>query len=157
MSQAANHVKWCLNHSKDRLEKGEKKHRGLVEVKPDLDTARKHLEKAEHDLKTVLFMAKSGFSDWAVNAAFYSMYQCMLSIIAKFGYESQNQTCTISLVEWLSEQGKIDLDKKFTKLLQPEEDFSIINMREEYTYSFKIEVPKDEIDKVIENCKELLE
>ncbi len=157
MSQAANHVTWCLNHAKDRLAKGERKHRGLVEVKPDLDAAKKHLEKAEHDLKTMLFMLKSGYSDWAVNAAFYSMYQCMLAIITRFGYESQNQTCTVALVEWLNEQGKISIDEKFTNMMKPEGDFSVINLREEYTYGFKIAVPEKESKKLTEACKELVD
>ncbi len=157
MSQAANHVKWCLDRAKERLAKGEKKHRGLKEVNPDSDAAKRHLEKAEHDLKTALFMLKSGFSDWAVNAIFYSMYQCMLAIITKFGYDSQNQTCTVALVEWLSEQGKISIDEKFTRMLKPEEDFSVMTMREEYTYGFKIAVPEDDIKKLTDAGKELVD
>ncbi len=160
MSQAANQVKWCLNHAKERLAKGEKKHRGLVEVKPNLDAAKKHIEKAEHDLNGVLYIAKGGFSDWAVSAAFYSMYQCMLAIIAKFGYESENQTCTVALVELLKDEEKISIDEKFIKMLKPdseEQGFSVINMREEYTYGFKIAVPEIDIKKLTENCKELIE
>ncbi len=160
MSQAANQVKWCLNHAKERLAKGEKKHRGLLETKPNLDAARKHLEKAEHDLNGVLYMAKGGLSDWAVSAAFYSMYQCMLAIIAKFGYESENQTCTVAMVELLKEQGKISIDDKFIKMLKPDsekQDYSVINMREEYSYGFKIVVPEKDIKKLTESCKELIE
>jgi len=159
MSQAANQVKWCLNHAKDRLAEGKKKHRGLVEITPNLDAAKLHLEKAEHDLQGVFIMVKGGFSDWAVNAAFYSMYQCMLAIIAKFGYESENQTCTIALVELLKEQGKITIDSKFLKMLKPdsEEDSSAINLRESYTYGFKIAVPETDIKKLIGVCKELIE
>lgn len=160
MSQAANQVKWCLNRAKERLAKGEKKHRGLVEVKPNLDAAKKHIEKAEHDLNGVLYIAKGGFSDWAVSAAFYSMYQCMLAIIAKFGYESENQTCTVALVELLKDEEKISIDEKFIKMLKPdseEQGFSVINMREEYTYGFKIAVPEIDIKKLTENCKELIE
>lgn len=160
MSQAANQVKWCLNHAKKQLAEGKKKHRGLLEVKPSLDAAKKHLEKAEHDLNGVFYVIKGGLSDWAVNAAFYSMYQCMLAIIAKFGYESENQTCTVALVELLKEQGKISIDDKFIKMLKPaseKQDYSVINMREEYTYGFKIAVPETDINKLIEACKELID
>lgn len=160
MSQAANQVKWCLNHARKQLTEG-RKHHVLVEVKPSLDAAKEHLEKAEHDFKSVLFMVKGGFSDWAVNAAFYSMYQCMLSIIAKFGYESENQTCTVAMVELLKEEGKIGIDDRFIKMLKPsskeEQGFSVIDMREEYTYGFKIAVPEKDIKKLIESCKELIE
>lgn len=160
MSQADNQVKWCLNHAKKQLAEG-RKHRGLVEVKPNVDAAKSHLEKAEHDFKSVLFLTKSGFSDWAVNAAFYSMYQCMLAIIAKFGYESENQTCTVALVELLKEQGKIGIDDRFTKMLKPasekEKDFSVIDMREEYTYGIKTTVPESDVKKLVESCRELIE
>ncbi len=160
MSQVANQVKWCLNRAKEQLAEGKKKHRGLIEIKPNLDAAKRHLEKAEHDLNGVLYMAKGGLSDWAVNAAFYSMYQCMLAIIAKFGYESENQTCTVALVELLKEQGKISIDDRFIKMLKPdmeERDFSVINLREEYTYGFKTAVPETDIRKLTEACKELID
>lgn len=160
MSQADNQVKWCLNHAKKQLAEGKKKHRGLLEVKPDLEAAKMHLEKAEHDLQGIGIMAKAGFSDWAVSAAFYSMCQCMLAIIVKFGYESENQTCTIALVELLNEQGKIRMDDKFIKMLVPDsekQDYSAIDMREEYTYGFKITVPETDIKKLTEACKELID
>ena len=160
MSQAANQVKWCLNQAKKQLTEG-RKHRGLVEVKASVDAAKGHLEKAEHDFKSVLFMVKGDFSDWAVNAAFYSMYQCMLAILAKFGYESENQTCTVALVELLKEEGKIDIDERLIKMLKPgseeEQGFSVIDMREEYTYGFKIAVPENDIKKLTESCKELID
>ena len=160
MSQAANQVKWCVNQAKKQLTEG-RKHLGLVEVKPSMDTAKGHLEKAEHDFKSVLFMTKGGYSDWAVNAAFYSMYQCMLAIIAKFGYESENQTCTVALVELLKEEGKIDIDDRFIKMLKPgseeEQGFSVIDLREEYTYGFKIAVSETDIKKLTESCKRLID
>ena len=117
MSQAHNHVKWCIEKARKELGEAKKlgkapKHRGLVEIKPNLDDAKKHLEKADHNLKTAVYMSKGGFSDWAVSAAFYCMYHCMLAILAKHGYESRNQTCTMAMIESLKEDGKIDLDKK---------------------------------------------
>ncbi len=160
MSQAANQVKWCLNHTRKQLAEGKKKHRGLIEVKPNFDAAKMHLEKAEHDLNGVFYMVKGGLSDWAVSAAFYSMYHCMLAIIAKFGYESENQTCTIALVELFKEQGKISIEDRFIKMLKPEpkaKDFSVINLREEFAYGFKIAVPETDIKKLTENCKELID
>ncbi len=85
----------------------------------------------------------------------------MLAIIAKFGYESENQTCTIALVELLKEKGKIGIDDRFIKMLKPaseeEKGFSVIDLREEYTYGIKTTVPETDIKKLVENCKELIE
>ena len=67
MSQAKNKVRWCLNKAKKEIEEGIK-HRGLVEIEPDLDEAKNHIKKAEHNFKAVVLLEESGFSDWSVNA-----------------------------------------------------------------------------------------
>lgn len=108
MSQANNKVKWCLNKAKKEMEQGIK-HRGLVEIEPNLDEAKNHIKKAEHNFKAVVIFEQSGFSDWSVSAVFYTIYHCFLGIITKFGYESKNQECTIALVEYLKEQKKINI------------------------------------------------
>lgn len=165
MSQASNHVKWCIEKAKKELEEAKRlgkapKHRGLVQVKPDIDNSKRYLEKAEHNLKTALYMVDGGFSDWAVSAAFYCMYHCMLATLAKFGYESRNQTCTIAAIEYLKEEGKIDFDDKFIKMLKPDSEegqFRVIEMREEYTYGFEIAAEGADIKKLMQLCKELID
>ncbi|MBS1267299.1 MAG: hypothetical protein MAG795_01271 [Candidatus Woesearchaeota archaeon] len=116
MSRAAKHVKWCLKKSKQELEECRRqgknpKHRGLIKINPSVKSAEEHIAKAEHYLKAI-FRVKDDFSDIAVSHAFYSLYQCFLAIAAKFGYESANQQCTISLIEWLKEEEKISLDNE---------------------------------------------
>ena len=101
MSQAYSHIKWCLQKAKKELEQG-KKHRGLVEKAPDLARAIAHLEKAEHNFKAITYFDVGGFSDWSVSAAFYVVYHCLLGILAKFGYESRNQECTLSAMHLIS-------------------------------------------------------
>ncbi len=163
MSQAANHVKWCLAKAQKQQAEAVKlgkapKHRGLVRVATSEEGARRNVEKAEHDLKGMLLNAQAGFSDWSVNAAFYCMYHCMLAILTKHGYESGNQTCTVAAVEYLREEGVITLDEKFTNMLKPkkDQDVSVIDLREEYTYGFKIEVKQSELDILTKACRELL-
>ena len=166
MSRAANHVKWCIKKAKEELEEAKKqgkapKHRGLVQVKPSTDDAKKYMEKADHNLKSVIYMVKGGFTDWAVSAAFYCMYHCMLAILAKFGYESRNQTCTIAAIEHLREEGMIDLDDKFIKMLKPDseegKELKVIEMREEYTYGFEVAAHEADIKKLTQLCKELID
>lgn len=144
MSQASKHVDWCLNKAKKEIEECKKlgkrqKHRGLLKGDSDVNEAKKHLAKAEHNFNGITKFKEIGFSDWSLSAGFYCIYHCFLSIAAKFGYESANQTCTISLMRYLNEKNKINLDEKFIELLEYEEmedireEDSVIDMREDYT------------------------
>lgn len=167
MSQASKHVDWCLNKAKKEIEECERlgkrpKHRGLLKIDEDLGEAKKHIEKAEHDLDVTEYLVKGNFLDISVSTVFYSMYHCFLAIAAKFGYESGNQTCTIALIESLKEEGKIDLDKKFIDMFKYREDDeekkdSIIEMREDYTYSTKRSFNEEKINELINTCKKLID
>ncbi len=168
MSQSSKHVEWCLNKAKKEIEECKKhgkrpKHRGLLKVNPSIGEARKHLAKAEHDFDGITKFREIGFSDWSMSAGFYCIYHNFLAIAAKFGYESSNQTCTIALMRFLKETGKIDLDEKFIEALEYEEmegkkGDSAIELREDYTYGVQITV-KDEakINQLKEICKELID
>ncbi len=168
MSQASKHVEWCLNKAKKEIEEcrelGKKlKHRGLLKIDPNVDEAKKHIAKAEHNFIGVTKFKEIGFSDWSMSACFYCIYHCFLAIAAKFGYESANQTCTISLIRFLTEINKIDLDEKFIKLLEYEgiekmKEDSIINLREDYTYGIKISVEDEtKLNELKKTCKELID
>ncbi|MBI4980381.1 hypothetical protein HZC30_02365, partial [Candidatus Woesearchaeota archaeon] len=141
MSQASKHVDWCLNKAQREIEECKKlgkriKHRGLIKENPNLDDAKEHLAKAEHNLIGIARFKDIGFSDWSMSAGFYCIYHCFLAIAAKFGYKSGNQTCTISLMKYLKEEKKIALDEKYIGLLESEEleetkGNSVIDLREE--------------------------
>ncbi len=168
MSQASKHVEWCLNKAKKEIEECKKlgkrpKHRGLLKNNSDLDEAKKHLAKAEHDFEGITKFKEIGFSDWSMSAGFYCIYHNFLAIAAKFGYESSNQTCTIALIRFLKETGKISLDERFIEHLEYEEmdnitEHSVIELREDYTYGVQISV-KDEtkINDLRKICKELID
>ncbi|MEK6863964.1 MAG: HEPN domain-containing protein [Nanoarchaeota archaeon] len=161
MSHAWNKMEWCLKKAeKEMKEKG--KHRGLVMAKPDMEEAKRHLKKAEHNLLAISYFSDGGFSDWSMSAAFYCIYHCFLAIAANFGYDSKNQECTIALIKYLKQEGKIELDEKFIAALglfdeTGRHETSIIEDREEYTYGTSISVGnKKEIEKSIALCKECL-
>ena len=168
MSQSSKHVEWCLNKAKKEIEECKKlgkrpKHRGLLKTNSDIDEAKKHLAKAEHDFDGITKFREIGFSDWSMSAGFYCIYHNFLAIAAKFGYESSNQTCTIALMRFLKETGKINLDEKFIEALEYGEmeeskENSVIEWREDYTYGVQITV-KDEakINELKKICKELVD
>ena len=168
MSQASNYVAWCIRKAEKEIEECKKmnkrpKHRGLLKSKPNNEVAQNHLEKAEENLRFAISLEAEKYGYKIIEALFYCMYQCFLSIAGKFGYESRNQTCTISLIEYLTEENKIVLDKKFIEMMKYKEDQedkgypSMIDMREDYTYSAKISVEKEKIDSLTLICKELIE
>jgi len=165
MSQSAKHVQWCLNKAQKEVAECKKlgkrlKHRGLLKRNPNLEKAREHLTKAEHNLSGITKFKQIGFSDWSMSAGFYCIYHCFLAIAAKFGYDSGNQTCTISLMKYLKEKNKINLDEKFIELLGYGElsEGSVINLREDYTYGVQISI-KDgtKLDELKKTCKELVD
>jgi len=167
MSQVSKQVDWCLKKAEREIEECKKqgkqpKHRGLLKVEPNMEEAKEHIEKAEYKLKETEYLRKGNFLDSSVGAVFYCMYHCFLAIASKFGYESCNQTCTISLIEHLKEQGKIELDDKFIKMFkyaetEEEKDNSLIELREDYTYSTKVIFSKEKIDGLMILCKELID
>ncbi|MFH1182409.1 MAG: HEPN domain-containing protein [Candidatus Woesearchaeota archaeon] len=157
MSKAKNMVKWCLNHAKDDIAAG-RKHRGLVQLKPDDNMAKLHVAKAEHNLDFFLLARKHGFYDWAINIGFYVTYHCCLAVLAKFGYESRNQECTLSLVESLVEDGKLGRDfQKYIDAITPDlgED-KIISMREKYQYTPAIEIDEQKVEELLGICQDMI-
>lgn len=157
MSQAENKIKWCLNKAKKEIGEG-KTHRGLIEISPDIEEAKNHLKKAEHNFKAVISFAKTGFSDWSVSAVFYTIYHCFLAIIRKFGYESRNQECTIALVEHLKEQDKIKLSDGIIEALKVSDHEerhagTAIALRENFQYGTATVIEDKHLKELKSLCK----
>lgn len=164
MSQAANYVDYCLNKAKKEIQDG-KKHKGLVEIKSNLQRASMHLEKAAHNFKAISAFAQIGFSDWSVSAAFYTTYHCFLAILARYGYESRNQECTISAIKYLKEQGKIGLDDRFIEALRSHAELEerqvhtasdLRELREDFQYGVSMEYEIG-IEQLQKTCAEILD
>lgn len=157
MPKAENKVTWCLNQAKKQLAEG-KKHRGLVKAMPDNKLAEGHIGKAEHNLEFFLLARKNGFYDWAINVGFYVTYHCCLAVIAKFGYESRNQDCTLAVIESLIEEGKIGKDfQQYVDAISPDlgED-KIIPMREKYQYTPIVDIDKQKVEELLDLCQDML-
>ncbi len=136
MGQASNKLKYCINKAKTEGVK----HRGIKVVEPNIVQAGKHIAKAQHNLKVMLYLIKGNMLDWAISASFYSMYHCCLAILAKFGYESRNQDCTFAAIETLIEEKKISLPiEKLRRISLPDrretlDTDEIIELREDAQY-----------------------
>ena len=158
MPKNENMVEWCLNKAQKEIEKGQK-HRGLVKTKPDMETAHGHVKKAEHNFDVFMLNRKHGAYDWCISMGFYTMYHCCLAISAKFGYESRNQECTLSLMSMLSEQGK--LGENFHSYLEAmkageEGEDQILALREKYQYSPTISLDKQVVERLRLLCIDMI-
>jgi len=100
MPQIDEHLKWCVKDQKR-----------LIKTKPDLDLAQKHVKKSEYNYGVVQTLEALKIYDWALNVGFYAIYHCFLAILAKYGYESRNQSCTITVLLTLINEKKLNLDK----------------------------------------------
>ena len=100
MPQIDEHLKWCLKDPKR-----------LIKTKPDWDLAQKHIKKSEYNYGIVQTLERLKIYDWAFNVGFYAIYHCFMAILAKYGYESRNQACTITVLHTLINEKKLDLDK----------------------------------------------
>src|SRR3990167_7799461 len=103
MPQNKDKLAKCLDEGK----KGGERHQGLRETKPSKETASEHLAKALHNFQAMTDFHEMHYSDWAANAAFYTLYHGLLAILAQRGYESRNQSCTFALVEDFISNGEI--------------------------------------------------
>jgi uncharacterized protein (UPF0332 family) len=168
VSQASKQVDWCLKKAEKELEECKKskikpRHRGLQKIKPDKRLSHGYLDKATHNLTVFRLLKENNASDWSVTVGFYSIYHCFLAIAAHFGYESRNQTCTVSLIESLNEEGKISIDKEIIDFMKYEEEEnspneSLIELREDYTYGTDLEIKDQEnLDKIEKRCVELID
>ncbi|HIG95788.1 TPA: HEPN domain-containing protein [Candidatus Woesearchaeota archaeon] len=163
MSHAKNKVNWCLNKAKKELREG-KQHRGLVKVEVDLEKAREHLAKAEHNLKVTFYLQKGGFTDWCSSSLFYVIYHCFLAILVKYGYETRNQECTFALIASLIEDKKItliqeDLEKVSMLNLKETQESpdTVVSIREDYQYSTKVSLENKEYQELLQLAKRILD
>ena len=150
-SKEKKHVDWCLRKAQNEIEEG-KEHKGLVKVNPDKELAAAHIEKAEHNLKALIFNLNE-FSDVSETLGFYAAYHCCLSIIAKFGYESKNQECTFSIIKLLIENKEID--EALLKYIKQLENQVRLD-REGSQYTPVLRVSKKKTDGLLELCQEML-
>jgi len=161
MQQIESKIKWCLQKAEKEIAQG-RKHRGLIKITPDVQEAKKHLSKAEHNFKAVVVLEKAGLTDWSVSACFYTIYHCFLAIIKKNGYESRNQECTIALVQQLKMQGLTKLDDSIINAFEPGQqeemhESSILFLRENFQYGTETIVEDKKLKALKDTCKRVIE
>jgi len=146
--------KWCLGKGK-----GEKKHKGLRKIEPNEKEVESHIKKALHNLDAMTDFSEK-YQDWAVSAAFYAMYHSLLAILYKLGYESRNQECTITAIEYFIKQGVLDIDTEYILMIRSTKEIAGENaksMREEFQYGTETDVGKTKLKILRNNAKEFVD
>lgn len=147
MPQIEEHLKWCLKDTKR-----------ITQAKPDLPLAQKHLKKSEYNYGVLQTLESLKLNDWAFNVGFYAIYHCFLAILAKYGYESRNQACTITVLLTLINENKLDLDKDLISkfdTLDAEKSITSPTVRENreyFTYGVETSIDLQQL----KNIKELI-
>ncbi len=140
---------WCLARE-TRMKK----------IKPNDKLSEEHINKAKHNLRAADYNIKGGFSDWGVSQSYYAMYHSLLAVLFKLGYESKNHECTINAVEYLIEEGEIDLDRKDIAFIRTTEQMTskdAKSLREEFQYGTETTVNEKLLKELLKNAKRVVE
>ncbi len=140
---------WCLASEKR-----------MKRVEPQNKLSKEHIEKAKHNLKAADYNIEGGFSDWAVSQAYYAMYHSLLAILFKKGFESKNHECTINAVEFMIENGDVNMDLEDIAFIRTAEQMTgkdAKSLREEFQYGVKTDVNKELLSLLIGKAKEIVE
>lgn len=154
MSEIEHAIKWCL----ERGERGGDKHTGLKKINPDKIESENQLKKAKSDLETMQYLYEGHKTDWVASAAFYAMYHSLLSILARLGYESRNQECTIVLIEKLIEEKRINLEKEYIEIIKSiQNEEGARSLREEMQYSSKTPMEEKRCSSIMNQARKFVE
>jgi uncharacterized protein (UPF0332 family) len=152
-------IKKCLKEG----QKGER-HKGIRRIKPSEKLSEGHIRKAIHNFNAMGFFHENGYSDWSASAAFYSLYHCLLGLLAKKGYESRNQNCTFAVIESLIDKKEIAITKNELKEIfdsDVTEDLvhsdKILDIRERMQYSMQTSLNESEYESLRKRTKTLFD
>ncbi len=140
---------WCLA-KENRMKK----------IKPNDKLSEEHINKAKHNLRAADYNIKGGFGEWGVSHSYFSMYHSLLAVLFKLGYESKNHECTINAVEYLIEEGKINLDLRDIAFIRTTEQMTskdAKSLREEFQYGTETTVNEKLLKELLENAKKVVE
>lgn len=142
-------------------ENKDRKHKGLLKVKPDLKGAEEYIIKAKKNLELCKFYKEKGFDYKLPEEWFYTLYYCALAILSKFGVESRSQRCTALFLKYVKDKGIIDYDNDFIQRImvyKEKEGKSDVDEREKSRYSSSVQIKEvaQNYDKMMDICKKAI-
>lgn len=81
---------------------------GLRKIKPDVNRAKEHLQKARNNLRAMRLMFREDLFDWTVICGYYAMYHSVLAALFYIGLEALAHHCALAAFrEFYVERGKV--------------------------------------------------
>lgn len=140
-------VEWCLT----------KATKGMKKIPADVNLARKHIRTAQEDLQACDYLEQGGYTRWCAPAIFYTVYHCFLAVLAKEGYETENQDCTFAFIATLIEKGTFPLSmEKLEKIMSYDVEEGLRGFRERFQYGVEGAVDKELLLEMKTLAKEIL-
>lgn len=151
-----------------------KEGRGITLVNQNPVLSSSHFKKAMKNIEVMNYLRKGDYLDWTIIAAYYSMYQACLAILARIGIQSKNHACTIAVIEkYFAKSGKIDIKfveqcKSLSALVEKIEKVKIEQKliealkdardnREDFQYDVISEISAFMVEETMKNCIEFSE
>lgn len=87
-------INWC------------KKQKGGIQIQePNDNLSKEYFENAEESLKVLRSIKETKSNMWLATTKYYIEYFAVYSVLMKLGIKCEIHDCTISLLEFLEEQG----------------------------------------------------
>jgi len=103
----------------------------LLPRDPSIKKAKRHLEKADKNLRAMNLMKENKFFDWSISCGYYAMYHATLGSLWLIGIEARSHACAIeAFKKFYIEKAEVDrelqdyiekaekLDKKYSDTLE---------------------------------------
>lgn len=153
-------IKNCFQNAINDEKKG-KKHKGLLIIKSNENTAKEYIKKAKLNLELCFFYKEKGFGYKIPEEWFYTLYYCALAILSKFGIESRSQKCTAYFLRFVKDKKIIEYDDEFIDRImvyKDKEEKSDVDEREKarYSSSIKSKEIENKYEKMNNICKKAI-
>lgn len=134
------------------------KSKTVIKARIEKEEINGHILKAEHNLKFVEAIAKTGFNDWALVGCYYTLYHIALALILRRGYLSKDHDATLCILikEYYKEIGADEFKLINSVYLNNEDILFYVKSREERrkaSYSTKILFDRNEVNKIVINTR----
>ena len=153
-------LKECFNNAIKDENKG-KKHKGLLKVEVNEESAKDYIKKAKKNLELCDTLKIMGLDYKIPEEWFYTLYYCALAILSRFGVESRSQKCTALFIRYIKDNNIINYDDEFINRItvhSDKEEKSDVDKREDarYSPSIKIEEVKQNYNNMTGMCKKAI-
>jgi|SRR3989339_1094303 len=131
----------------------------LIEQGVDVEGAKNHLDKAEHNLYAAQKMEENKLFDWQIVCAYYSMYHATMAALFLIGLEARSHECAIAAFEAFYISKKVSKEYasylKSAKQLSKNYSNTLANAKtERIKASYGLgEIRSDEANKVMSNAR----